>query len=168
MPEIYISTDIETDGPIPGPHSLLSFGSAAYLADKTLVSTFTANLETLPGALGDAKTMAWWATEPECVGGSENRPAIARNGVARVSGMDQRLAWKAGLCSLSRRVRLSFCVLVSDPLYRRKSVLALGSGHQDFCHGDTEDRLPGCGQAKYAAPLVRPTAAYALCAGRCH
>ena len=33
-PEIYISTDVETDGPIPGPHSMLSIGSAAYLADK--------------------------------------------------------------------------------------------------------------------------------------
>src|SRR5262245_42538070 len=39
MSEIYISTDVETDGPIPGPHSMLSFGSAAYTADKTLVST---------------------------------------------------------------------------------------------------------------------------------
>jgi hypothetical protein len=41
MAEVYVSTDIETDGPIPGPHSLLSFASAAYLADKTLVDTFT-------------------------------------------------------------------------------------------------------------------------------
>ena len=32
MPEIYISTDVEADGPIPGPHSMLSFGSAAYKA----------------------------------------------------------------------------------------------------------------------------------------
>jgi hypothetical protein len=38
--EIYVSTDVETDGPIPGPHSMLSLGSAAYLPDKTLVSTF--------------------------------------------------------------------------------------------------------------------------------
>ena len=60
MKEIYVSTDVETDGPIPGPHSMLSFGSAAYLADKTLVSTFAVNLETLPGASGDPKTMAWW------------------------------------------------------------------------------------------------------------
>jgi len=61
MPEIYVSTDVETDGPIPGPHSMLSFASAAYRADKTLVSTFTANLQLLPGATGDARTMAWWA-----------------------------------------------------------------------------------------------------------
>ena len=58
--EIYVSTDVETDGPIPGPHSMLSFASAAYRADKTLVATFSANLETLPGASGDPRTMAWW------------------------------------------------------------------------------------------------------------
>src|SRR5437762_972717 len=63
--EIYVSTDVETDGPIPGPHSMLSFGSAAYRADKTLVSTFSANLETLPGAAGAPDTMAWWRTQPE-------------------------------------------------------------------------------------------------------
>ncbi len=65
MPEIYISTDIEADGPIPGPNSMLSFGSAAFLEDKTLVSTFTANLDLLPDAKGDPKTMAWWETQPE-------------------------------------------------------------------------------------------------------
>ena len=32
--EIYVSTDVEADGPIPGQNSMLSFGSAAYLADK--------------------------------------------------------------------------------------------------------------------------------------
>ncbi|MBI4041977.1 MAG: 3'-5' exoribonuclease [Deltaproteobacteria bacterium] len=64
-PEIYVSTDIEADGPIPGVHSMLSFGSAAYWADKTLVSTFTANLETLPGAVAHPKTMEWWKRQPK-------------------------------------------------------------------------------------------------------
>lgn len=63
--EIYVSTDIEADGPIPGMNSMLSFGSAAFLADKTLVSTFTANLETLPDATADPKTMEWWKGQPE-------------------------------------------------------------------------------------------------------
>lgn len=62
--EIYVSTDVEADGPIPGPHSMLSFGSAAYLADKTLLTTFSANLDTLPEAQGHPETMAWWATQP--------------------------------------------------------------------------------------------------------
>ena len=61
MQEIYVSTDVEADGRIPGPNSMLSFGSAAFAADGTLVSTFTANLELLDGASGDPETMAWWA-----------------------------------------------------------------------------------------------------------
>jgi len=63
--EIYVSTDIEADGPIPGQNSMLSFGSAAYLEDKTLVSTFGANLETLQDANPDPKTMEWWKKQPE-------------------------------------------------------------------------------------------------------
>ncbi len=65
MAEIYISTDIEADGPIPGPYSMLSFASAAYLPDRTLVDTFAANLETLPGATADPDTMAWWRCHHE-------------------------------------------------------------------------------------------------------
>src|SRR4051812_6811424 len=61
MPEIYVSTDCETDGPIPGPHSMLSVASAAMTADGQILGTFSANLQTLPGAAGDPKTMAWWA-----------------------------------------------------------------------------------------------------------
>lgn len=64
MAEIYVSTDVEADGPIPGPHSMLSFASAAYRADKSLVSTYEANLELLPGAVGDPKTMEWWRGQP--------------------------------------------------------------------------------------------------------
>lgn len=60
MEEVYFSTDVETDGPIPGPNSMLSFGSAAYTADGTLLGTFEANLRTLPGAYGHPVTMAWW------------------------------------------------------------------------------------------------------------
>lgn len=63
--EIYVSTDIEADGPIPGPHSMLSIASAAFLPDKTIVSSFSANLETLPGATQDPRTMEWWQGFPQ-------------------------------------------------------------------------------------------------------
>jgi len=62
--EIYVSTDVETDGPIPGVYSMLSIGSAAFLPDKTLVGGFTANLETLPGAEAHPDTMEWWKGQP--------------------------------------------------------------------------------------------------------
>ena len=49
----------------PGPNSMLSFGSAAYTGGKELIGTFSANLETLPGATADPKTAEWWAGQPE-------------------------------------------------------------------------------------------------------
>lgn len=63
--EIYVSTDVETDGPIPGPHSMLSLGSAAFAQDKTLLGTFSVNLHTLDGAQPDPDTARWWERHPE-------------------------------------------------------------------------------------------------------
>ncbi len=74
MPEIYVSTDVETDGPIPGPHSMLSFASAAFLADGTLVGTFSRNLELLPGATGHPKTMAFWDKQPRAWAACRENP----------------------------------------------------------------------------------------------
>jgi hypothetical protein len=65
MGEIYVSTDIEADGPIPGQYSMLSFASAAFDGDGTLLGTHTANLVTLPDAIADPETMAWWERNPE-------------------------------------------------------------------------------------------------------
>jgi hypothetical protein len=65
MTEIYVSTDIEADGPIPGSHSMLSFASAAFHADGEMISTFSANLETLPGATQHPITMRFWEQFPE-------------------------------------------------------------------------------------------------------
>jgi len=63
--EIYVSTDVEADGPIPGQNSMLSFASAVFDEGKNLLSTFAANLELLPGAKPDPKTMEWWKSKPE-------------------------------------------------------------------------------------------------------
>lgn len=91
MSEIYVSTDVETDGPIPGPHSMLSFGSAAFRADGRLVSTFEANLETLPGAKGHPDTMEWWAGQPEAW-------AVHRNNLrAPSNAMTEYVVWLKGL-----------------------------------------------------------------------
>ncbi|MFL5732809.1 MAG: exonuclease [Chloroflexia bacterium] len=91
MPEIYVSTDVETDGPIPGPNSMLSFASAAYTPDKTLVDTFSANLTTLPGASGDLKTMAWWQSQPEAWEACRENPEPPE------SAMPRYLAWLKSL-----------------------------------------------------------------------
>ena len=61
--EVYLSTDIEADGPIPGPHSMLSFASVAFDDEGNELSFFSRNLHTLEGAAGHADTMAWWQTQ---------------------------------------------------------------------------------------------------------
>ena len=65
MSEIYISTDIETDGMSPRHNSMLAFGSVAVKLDRTVVSTFERNLKPLPGAKQDPRTMKWWTSYPE-------------------------------------------------------------------------------------------------------
>jgi hypothetical protein len=62
--EVYVSTDIETDGPIPGANSMLSFASVAYEEGGQELGVFTANLETLAGATPDPRTMEWWQNQP--------------------------------------------------------------------------------------------------------
>jgi hypothetical protein len=94
MSEIYVSTDVETDGPIPGPNSMLSFASAAYRADKTLVDTFTANLETLPDAAGDPRTMAWWQQNPDAWAATRTDPEAPSEALPRYVAWLKRLPGK--------------------------------------------------------------------------
>ncbi len=89
--EIYVSTDIEADGPIPGPHSMLSFASAAFRSDGTLVGTYTANLEQLPGAAPDLKTVEWWSQFPQAW------DACRRDTRPPETAMPEYLAWLAAL-----------------------------------------------------------------------
>jgi DNA polymerase III alpha subunit (gram-positive type) len=91
MTEIYVSTDVEADGPIPGPNSMLSFASAAYTADKALVATFSANLETLPDARPDPRTLEWWKGQPEAWAACREAPEPPHEVMPRYA------AWLEGL-----------------------------------------------------------------------
>lgn len=67
--ELYVSTDIECDGPCPGLNSMLSIASVVLDARRgigrdAIIETFSANLTTLPDARQDSETMAWWS-KPE-------------------------------------------------------------------------------------------------------
>lgn len=81
MSEIYVSTDVEVDGPIPGPHSLLSLASAAY-REGALVDTFSINLESLPGATVHPDTMEWWARHPEAWEAARKNPRPPQEAMA--------------------------------------------------------------------------------------
>lgn len=92
MPEeIYVSTDIEADGPIPGPHSMLSLASVALRADKTVVDEFTVNLRPLPGAAPHPRTMQWWAGFPEALAKARENAEDPAEAVPRYSKWLQKL-----------------------------------------------------------------------------
>ena len=68
---IYVSVDIEADGPIPGIYSMLSLGAAAFdiglpSPDKYKpIDTFQINILPLLDARQDPATMRWWSERPE-------------------------------------------------------------------------------------------------------
>ncbi len=64
-PEIYIVTDVESNGPIPGKHSMLSFASVAVDENMDKIGEFETNLERLPGDCEDIDTMKFWRDYPE-------------------------------------------------------------------------------------------------------
>lgn len=101
---IYISLDIEADGPIPGVNSMLSLGAAAFEipewdthkpAGKTLnewapdliLSDFEVNIKPLMNASQDPKTMEWWAGEPKAW------EYIQQNQVHAMTAMRQFSEW---------------------------------------------------------------------------
>jgi hypothetical protein len=63
-PDIYVSIDIEADGPLPGFNSMLSLGAAAFYAgNRAPAATFEINIAPLEGASPDPETLAWWAKQ---------------------------------------------------------------------------------------------------------
>ena len=86
-PLIYVSTDIETNGPQVGKNSILSLASAAFLDDKTLIDSFSVNLEVLPDGEEHKITMAWWQKQPKAW------HAARQHCIPPEHGMAQYLAW---------------------------------------------------------------------------
>lgn len=64
---LYLSIDIETDGPIVGVHSMLSIGVCGFDIAGNVLYEFERNVMSLEGGLQDEATMKWWA-EPEQAG----------------------------------------------------------------------------------------------------
>jgi hypothetical protein len=82
-PEVYVSTDVETDGPIPGENSMLSFASVAYDGAGKELAVFSANLDLLPGAKPDPRTMAWWQDKPAAWAACRKDPVAPRTAMER-------------------------------------------------------------------------------------
>lgn len=91
--DIYVSVDIEADGPLPGPNSMLSLGAAAFReGSRQPISTFEVNLEPLAGSTPDPDTMAWWAKQDPSVWAH-----VTRDPVEPGEGMRRFSAWARAL-----------------------------------------------------------------------
>jgi len=88
--EVYVVCDVDADGPIPGPHSMLRLGAAAFLADGTLLGTFVANLEELEGAAPDPAMARYWRAHPQAWEACRRHPEPPPEAMARfVTWLDE-------------------------------------------------------------------------------
>ncbi|TDB79743.1 hypothetical protein [Micromonospora sp. KC721] len=83
---IYVVTDIEVDGPWPGPNSMRSFASVAVTGDGEELASFEAVLEPLPGAAPNPDTYAWFQTHPEAWAAATTDPQPVHEVMARFVG----------------------------------------------------------------------------------
>lgn len=95
MPEVYVSVDIEADGPIPGVNSMLSLGAAAFRRGSVVpVATFEVNLAPLEGAGQHPDTMAWWARFPEAWAHVTHEPREPAEAMAEFAAWTRALPGK--------------------------------------------------------------------------
>jgi hypothetical protein len=114
--EVYFSTDVEADGPIPGPNSMLSFASAAFVLKGKpgaytgfeLKGSFTRNLECLPGASGHPETMAWWDRNKEAYEATRVDPVPPEQAMRDYLTWIRRLLTEVSLTKSARAVFVAY------------------------------------------------------------
>lgn len=92
---IYVSIDIEADGPIPGINSMLNFGAAAFDLESedplTPIATFETNIEPLPNAVSDPDTMNFWGRNQEAFAYITKDPTPADEAMAKFDAWSREL-----------------------------------------------------------------------------
>ena len=97
--ETYVSIDVEADGPIPGPYSMLSLGAAAFSPSLSLISTFSINLQTLEGAGQHPDTMDFWSLHPKAYEAARQSTASPEQGMLSFEGWVKQLPGKPVPCA---------------------------------------------------------------------
>src|SRR5207237_6560492 len=117
---------------VAGKHSILSIGSAAYTAEKEMLSTFSANLETLPTALPDSKTAAWWLTQPEAWSACRQNLEPPRDAMARYVTWLKSLPGKPVFVAYPTAFDFPFVYWISDRVRRGEPIRLFGNRHQNL------------------------------------
>lgn len=98
-PELYISIDVETDGPAPGINSMLSMAAVAFdpKADQSKAGNYGQvdywyeKIRPIPGAAPNKETMEWWANQSE-----EARIEVQTNRMYADDAMREFVHWCDG------------------------------------------------------------------------
>lgn len=62
---------------------MLSMATAVYTPDKEVLGTFSVNLQTLPDAKGDPRTMQWWESQPDAWAACRKDPEPPEQAIPR-------------------------------------------------------------------------------------
>ncbi|MBN9097119.1 MULTISPECIES: hypothetical protein [unclassified Pseudonocardia] len=82
----FVTTHVHTDGPIPGPHSLLTVTAVAHTTDGDPIGSFTTNVRELPGATLHPASLQLWRRRAEdwlCTRRASLPPATAMSALTR-------------------------------------------------------------------------------------
>ena len=106
--DVYISVDVETDGPVPGPYSLLSFGMCVagtfdghrFRREDPTARTFSRLLQPISDE---------WQPEAMAVNGLD-RDELRRSGQTPQTAMDEAGAWVLEVAGDARPVLVAYPV----------------------------------------------------------
>lgn len=99
--EIYVSVDIETTGPIPGPYSMISLGAVAFDA-RTFkeIDAFEVNIKQLEHATVHPKTKAnFWDKFPDAWKYANTNPQTPEDAMNAFVDWTKRLPGKPVFCA---------------------------------------------------------------------
>jgi hypothetical protein len=134
----YVVTDIETDGPDAGSHSMRCFASAVVVPGSEEGPTFAAALEPLPGSAPHPQTLEWFSHHPEAWRNATADPEDPARVMRRYADWIRTLPWPRVFVSHP----LTFDGLWIDWYLRRFAGTALFTSPFDddpLFHGDGID-----------------------------
>lgn len=93
LDEVFVSGDVETNGPIPGPHSMWSVGLVAFTLRNGIFHEWEANLLDLPGSADHPKTMEeFWAKEPVAFAACRKDPQLPAEAMQSMKGWCEKIS----------------------------------------------------------------------------
>ena len=106
LPDLYISADVEADGPIPGPYSMLSFAFA--VAGSFDGKTFRVSDPSEQTFYRELRPISdRWLTEAVAVSDLD-RDELARSGADPARAMQEAAAWIDGVDCEARQVLVAY------------------------------------------------------------